>query len=361
VLTFAHDTLRRIGRRVFEACGAPPDEAALVTDVLVDANLMGLDSHGLVQTSFYVAEYLKGRIVPGAPIEVTKESDTAAVLDANKNYGIVAAMRATELAVKKAKQCQIACVTAHNGHHVARLGAYIEAAARNDNVICIAAASWPISGHYVAPWGGRQGRLATNPFACAVPTDGADPWILDMSTSAISESKVRLARHKEEALPENMVLDQDGAMTCDPQEFYGSGTGRVGPQNPAGAILPFGGVQGFKGFGLSLLVEVLSGTLSGHTITDPSLYGNRFCCIAIDAEFFVGKEGYAGAIATLRSYLKDTAPAQGFDGVILPGEYQFRRKAKRLNEGIPMDGETWGQIVHAADSVDVDLSDLDTH
>ena len=359
--TFAHETLRQVGRRVFEACGAPPDEAALVTDVLVDANLMGYDSHGLVQTSFYVAEYLEGRIVPGAPIEVRKESDTAAVLDANKNFGIVSAMRATELAVEKAKQCQVACVTAHNGHHVARLGAYIEAAARNDNVICIAAASWPISGHYVAPWGGREARLATNPFACAVPTDGGDPWILDMSTSAISESKVRLARHKEETLPPNMVLDEHGAMTCDPHGFYGSGAGRVGPQRPVGAILPFGGVQGFKGFGLSVLVEVLTGTLSGHLITDGSVYGNRFCCIAIDAEFFVGNEGYASAIATLKSYLKDTAPAQGFDGVILPGEYQFRRKAKRLNEGIAMDGETWDQIVQAADSVDVDLADIVGH
>jgi LDH2 family malate/lactate/ureidoglycolate dehydrogenase len=354
----SHETLRDVGRRIYAACGAPAEEAALVTDVLVDANLMGLDSHGISQTSFYVADYHLGKIVPGAMIETEKDSETAAVLNGNKNFGIVAATRATELAVEKAKQHHVACVTAHNGHHVARLGAYIEAAARNDNVICLAAASWPINGHYVAPWGGREGRLATNPFACAIPTDGGDPMLLDMSTSAISESKIRLARHKEQTLPENLVLDANGAMTCDPHEFYGSAAGRVGPQQPVGSILTFGGAQAFKGFGLSVLVEVLTGTLCGHTITDRSLYGNRYCCIAIDANYFVGEGGYGDAIRTLMSYLTDTPPAEGFDGVILPGEYQFRRKAARIKDGIWLDDESWDQIVEAARSVGVELGNV---
>ena len=355
--TISHETLREVGRRIYEACGAPAEEAAMITDVLVDANLMGYDSHGIVQTAFYVAEYHRGRIVPGSAINTEKDSGTAAVLNGNKNYGIVAAMRATEMAVAKAKEHHVACVTVHNCHHVARLGAYIEIAARNHNVICIAAASWPINGHYVAPWGGREGRLATNPFACAIATDGGDPLMLDMSTSAISESKIRLARHKGETMPEDMMLDEKGSMTCDPLEFYGSDTGRVGPQDPVGSILPFGGTQAFKGFGLGVLVEVLTGTLSGNVITDRSLYGNRYCCIAIDADFFVDGGGYGDAIRTLTSYLKDTRPAQGFDGVILPGEYQFRRKAKRMQKGISVDGETWDQIVEAARSVDVDLTD----
>lgn len=358
---FSDQTLRDVGRRIYSACGTPADEAALVTDVLVDANLMGYDSHGIIQTSFYVSEYHKGKIVPGASIATEKDSAGAAVLNGNKNYGIVAAMRATELAVAKAKEHHVACVTVHNGHHVARLGAYIEAAARNHNVVCIAAASWPINGHYVAPWGGREGRLATNPFACAIPTDGGDPLILDMSTSAISEGKIRLARHKDQLLPENMVQDEAGAKTCDPHEFYGSEAGRVGPQKPVGSILPFGGPQGFKGFGLSVLVEVLTGTLSGHLITDRSLYGNRYCCIAIDADYFVGGGGYGDLIDSLTAYLKETPPAQGFDGVILPGEYQFRRKEERLNAGISMDDETWDQILEAAKSVDVDLSGIDTN
>jgi len=101
---FSHETLRDVGRRIYAACGAPAEEAALVTDVLVDANLMGHDSHGISQTSFYVADYHLGKIVPGAMIETEKGSDTAAVLNGNKNFGIVAATRATELAVEKAKQ-----------------------------------------------------------------------------------------------------------------------------------------------------------------------------------------------------------------------------------------------------------------
>ena len=125
--------------------------------------------------------------LPGGAISVTRDTTTTAILDGGRNFGTVAAARAVDLAVEKARTNQLGCAVAHNCHHVARLGAFAERAARRD-MICMAWASWPKAGHFVAPWGGREGRLATNPFAYAIPSDDSEnPITLDMSTSATSE------------------------------------------------------------------------------------------------------------------------------------------------------------------------------
>jgi uncharacterized oxidoreductase len=342
---FSHQQLRKIGRKIFTAGGASPDEAALVTDVLVDANLMGLDSHGIIRVVWYMDDLLNNKIQPGAPLTVSRESTTTAVLDGGGNFGAVAAMQAVNLAAEKAKQHHLGCTTVSNCHHMARLGAFAEVVARQHNMICLATASWSIAGHFVSPWGGREPRLTTNPFAYAIPTDH-DPFILDMSTSAISEGKIRLFRNQGEELPDNFVLDAEGVVTRDPNDFYGP---------PGGTILPFGGVHGFKGFGLGMLVEVLSNTLSGHLATAENPYGQRACFLVIDPGQFAPPTEFKTAIEQLKSYMKSSAPAQGYDEVILPGEYHFRRKARREREGIPLDPETWDQIVETARRVGVEI------
>jgi uncharacterized oxidoreductase len=308
---------------------------------------MGLDSHGVIRVVWYVDEVLQGKIRPGAEIVVEKETGASAVLDGGGNFGAVAAARATEHAVEKARNSGLSCVTVHNCHHVARLGAFTESVARDDDMICLATASWPVAGHWVAPWGGREGRLATNPFSYAIPT-GDDPLLLDMSTSAISEGKIEVLRNLDEPLPDNFVLDGKGAVTRDPNAFYGP---------PRGTILPFGGVHGFKGFGLSVLCEVLSGTLAGDRIRDDKIYGNRACFIVIDPGSFLPIDHFKAALQEMTEYLKDTPTAEGFEEVVLPGEYHFRRRARRLREGVPVDPETWAQIVAAAKRVDVELSE----
>ena len=349
--TFSHGSLRQLGYRIFEGCGAPSEEAALVTDVLVEASLMGLDSHGVIRYIWYVEEFFLERIKPGAPVVIEKETTASAVLDGGANFGPVAAMRAVEVAVQKAKQNHVSCVTVHNCHHVGRLGAFVEMAAREHEMICLGLVSWPKAGHFVAPWGGREGRLATNPFAYAVPGAGGslDPLVLDMSTSAINEGKIRLLRNQGEALPEHTVLDAAGALTTDPHEFFGP---------PRGTILPWGGVQGFKGFGLSVLCEVLSSTLSGDLASEDDPYGQRVCFIVIDPKGFMPAEQFRQAIEGLSGYLKDTPKAQGFEDVLLPGEYLFRRMRRREKEGVPLDDETWTQIVETAKRVDVDAESL---
>jgi len=343
----SHQRLRQVGQRIFTAGGASTDEATLVTDVLVDANLMGLDSHGIIRIVWYMDDLLNKKIHPGVPLTVCRESTTTAVLDGGGNFGSVVAMQAVKLAVEKAKQHHLGCTTVYNCHHMARLGAFAEVVARQHNMICIATASWPIAGHYVSPWGGREPRLATNPFAYAIPTNG-DPLILDMSTSAISEGKIRLFRNQGDELPDNFVLDANGAVTRDPNDFYGP---------PPGTILPLGGVHGFKGFGLGMLVEVLSNTLSGHLATAEGPYGQRACFIVVDPSQFAPPAEFKTAIEELKSYIKSSAPAQGYDDVILPGEYHFRRKAHREREGIPLDPETWDQIIHTARRVGVEIDE----
>jgi uncharacterized oxidoreductase len=187
--------------------------------------------------------------------------------------------------------------------------------------------------------------LATNPIAYGIPTH-EKPLVLDMSTSAISEGKTRLLLHKGEDLPENCLIDANGRSTRSPKDLFTS---------PPGAILPFGGKQGFKGFGLAILSEILSGTLSGDVITDKEIYGNRICFIVIDPKHFLPGNRFNESMRTLAAYMKETPTAEGFDGVLLPGEYYEKKKEDRLRNGIPLADETWRQILQTAQRLGLEI------
>src|SRR5207244_6782686 len=168
------------------------------------------------------------------------------------------------------------CVITRRCNHVARLGAYVQAAAER-NFIALATCNSPVHGHFVLPWGGRQPRLATNPLAYAVPASG-DPIVADFSTSVVPEGKVRVYRNEGKQLPPGWAVDASGRPTTDPAAFYGP---------PRGSLLPLGGPAGHKGFALGLLVELLGSALAGVGPTDPNAGGNGVCCQVIDPTTFV--------------------------------------------------------------------------
>jgi len=184
VKTFPREYLRKVGIEIFASLGTPPDEAAVVADGLVEASLMGLESHGVTRYIFYSDEVRSGHIRPGAPIEVVKETPTTAVVDANFNFGQVAARKMVEIAMAKARSQSVSCVISRHCHHVGRLGSYTQRMAESD-LIGFGTVCSHKAGHWVVPWGGREGRLATNPLSYAAPTSGR-PIVLDMSTSMIS-------------------------------------------------------------------------------------------------------------------------------------------------------------------------------
>jgi uncharacterized oxidoreductase len=340
--TFSADHLRRLGEELFQACGAPPSEAVVVATELVEASLMGLESHGVTRYIMYVEEVLAGRLKPGAPVSIARETPTLAVVDCGFNFGSVAGARMVDIAVAKARTAGMAYVVSRHCHHVGRLGAYVQRAAEQ-GLFCLATANSSKHGHFVVPWGGREGRLATNPLAYGVPTSG-DPVVLDMSTAMVAEGRIRVLMHAGQSVPEGRILDGQGQPTTDPKQFYGP---------PRGAILPFGSELGYKGFGLGLLVEIVSSTLAGEAVTDEYRYINGLALVAIDPEPLCGRERFRQLMDDLAAYITSSPPAQGHDEVLMPGGLDFRTRQQRLQEGIPLPEETCRQIAEVAAKVGV--------
>jgi len=334
--------LRRVGTGIFTACGAPPNEAAIVAEELVEASLMGLDSHGVMRFVQYAEEALEGRVQPGVPLRIVKETPSTAIVDCGFNFGPVSARHMADIVAEKGQQSNVACVIGQNSNHVGRLGTYAQRVAAQ-GLVCLAAANSSKHGHWVVPWGGREGRLATNPLAFAAPTRG-QPVVLDMSTAMIAEGKIRLLMQQGESLPPDCIQDAQGNRVTDPKAFYGP---------PHGTIMPFGSQHGYKGFGLGLLVEVLGGILAGAATSVEHPYVNGLCLIAINPEVLCGLERFKELMDDLCTYMTTTPPAPGFSEVVMPGTYEFRARDRRLAEGIPVADETWRQIVEMARRVGV--------
>lgn len=343
---FSADYLRKIGIQIFTACGAPPGEAATLVDHLVETSLMGLDSHGIMRIPQYVEGVLEGKIKAGAPIRIIKETPTTATVDCGFNFGQVGAMFMAEVVCEKALQAGIACVVSEACNHIGRLGAYIQAITER-NLVGIGFSNSSRHGHWVVPYGGREGRLATNPLAFGVPSNGPHPIILDMATSMVSEGKIRSLMYQGSAVPEGFIQDAAGNPITDPHAFY---------EPKKGTILPLGSpYHGYKGFGLGLMVEILGGVLGGNSTPADLPYVNGLCLVALNPEAFAGTEAFKSLVLEMSGYMTGTPPAQGFKEVVLPGELDFRRRDRRLVEGIPVDDSVWGLILESARKVKVSI------
>ena len=340
---YTEEDLQRVGMELLTACGAPEEEAELVVHHLVEASLMGIDSHGVVRYVMYVEECLQKRLRPGAPVTIERETPSLIVVDGGNNFGQVGAYRMAKEVERKVANTGIAFAVSRRCHHVGRLGAYPQKLAEA-GLFAFAVANSHAAGHFVVPWGGREGRLATNPLAWAAPTSG-HPVLLDMSTSMMPEGKVRTALHAGTQVQTGAIIDAHGEPTTDPASFYGP---------PRGAILPFGGDLGFRGFGLGLLVEVLGSTIAGEELTESFRYVNGLGLLAIDAAGLCGdKARFSGLVDDLASYVTDTPPAPGYDEVIMPGEREFRLLHERRQTGIPLADESVRQIIDVGERVGV--------
>jgi uncharacterized oxidoreductase len=346
---YSAEHLHELGVRLFVACGAPAAEAELVAGHLVEASLMGIDSHGVVRFIWYVEQCLEGRIHPGAPVEIMRDKGHVALVDCGMNFGQIGAGKIVDLVRERAQKGGIAFATSRHCHHVGRLGAYPQALAEA-GLFGFAVANSQRHGHFVVPWGGREGRLATNPLAWAAPTEG-EPMLLDMSTSMTPEGKIRTALHAGQSMPEGRILDAEGHPTTDPNAFYGADGGP-----PEGAILPFGGDLGYRGFGLGLLVEVLGASIAGVELgeAEPIPYINGFSLLAIDPGAVTGDSArFAALTEELKAYITGTPPAPGSNEVILPGAREFRTLRQRQRDGIPLPAETCRLIAEVAARVQV--------
>lgn len=349
------DALTSYLTRIFEALGAPNEDAKVVAGHLVEANLKGHDSHGVIRTPQYVERVQNGRLRPGVTTEIEQEAACTALVNGNWNFGQVVGRDAMAIAIGKARTEGVGIVTCYQSGHAGRIGTYGEQAAAA-GMVSIACVNVHGGSAQVAPFGGSARRLSTNPIVIAGPTtDPEAPFVLDMATSVVAEGKVRVARNRGTTLPSGWILDGTGAASTDPLDLYGGGSG--GSSAP-GMLLPLGGQVGYKGFGLSLAVELLAGALTpaGTTRPDGLGGGNALFMLAIDPERFTGRGLFEETLGSLLDYVKKPPYAEGFDGILVPGEPERRCMAERIS-GLPLDGETLRQVEEAAASVGVGAYD----
>ena len=209
---FAAAKIEAIGTAMFDAVGSPHEESVWVAKTLVNASLVGHDSHGIVRFTQYVNHVLNREVIPGAPMTLEHETVSTAVLNGNLGWGQVIGRRAMQLAMEKAAETGIGTVVVQNCPHVGRLGEYVEMAAQK-NMIGYAIVNSHGGGEAVAPWGGIDRRFTPNPMAFAAPTGEAWPLLMDITTSTLPEGKVRLARHRGEQLPLQTIIDAQGHPT----------------------------------------------------------------------------------------------------------------------------------------------------
>jgi hydroxycarboxylate dehydrogenase B len=331
---------------IFEAIGSPPAEATLIAQELVTANLIGIASHGLMRVPEYVKAAAEGDVKPGAEATIVAETASTAVVDCGRNFGQVGAYRALDVAIGKARETGVGCVVTRNCHHAGRLGAYPEAAARH-GLLCLATAAVRPKGHFVVPWGGTEGRLGTNPIAYGVPTGNA-PIVTDFATSVIPEGEVRQALEAQKPLPDLAAIDATGKPTTDPSKFYGP---------PKGALMPFGGSVGYKGYALGLLAEILGGALGGFSVRDTQRSSNALWLLVIEPTAFLALDEFKNLADDLIAYVKSSPAVPGGE-VLVPGEMEERERLA-ADGTVFLASDEWASILAAARALGIDTSAYD--
>jgi uncharacterized oxidoreductase len=347
VPTLSADNLLAFASSLFEAAGVPAGEAATVARSLVDANLAGHDSHGVIRIVQYVAAVADGRLRPGAAFTVVRETPAVLVVDGQWGLGQVQAHRLLDRLVGKAKEVGIAAGTLRQCGHIGRLGEYAEAAAARGMAFISTVNSHGYA-RGVAPPGGIEGRIGTNPLCMGAPTSG-DAVVLDIGTSVCAEGKVRVHFNKGQQVPPGWLLDYQGKPTTDPGVLY---------HDPRGTILPLGGAQAYKGFGIGLLLDMFAGGLSGAPCSRPGhplLVGNAVVFIVIDVELFAGAEHFLREVSDLAENVRTCPRAEGIKEITLPGDPERRERQRRRAAGITLDEGTWGQLSSLAERLKVAL------
>lgn len=337
---FASQDLIEFSKSLLHAAGATEKEAQRVALALVDANLRGYESHGVMRIPSYVERLADGSVRAGASLKILRETPTLLVADGQWGFGQVLAEELTARLAVKAKESGCGVGTLHSSGHIGRLGEYCEMAAAQ-GLVSLVMVNTHGSARRIAPPGGKAPRLGTNPLALGAP-HGDTPVILDFSTSVTAEGKVRVKRISGQPCPEGWLLDCEGRPTTDPNSLYG---------NPPGSILPMGGAQAYKGFGLALMVDIFAGALTGATCAREkpiTQIGNAVFMTLLDPAFFGGAEHFRNEVELLIETIRNTPRVQGVDKITLPGDPERENLARLSREGISLDAENWAALVAVA-------------
>lgn len=335
--------------KIFVKLGLSKEEARIVADNLVSADLMGIESHGVQRLKRYVNGIKVGGINIKANIKIIKDAPSFAVIDGDGGMGQVVAHKAMRMAIEKAKKTGIGLVVVRNSNHYGIAGYYALMAAEENMIGLSLTNSRPL----VAPTYGIERLLGTNPIALAAPTNLEYPFLLDMATSVVPSGKLEVYRRKEKSIPEGWVIDKEGRISTDPNAFFNGG-----------ALLPLGGLGethgGHKGYGLSLLVDILSGLLSGGTwskyIGNTSDKNSNVChfFLAINIEHFVPLEEFKEKITKMIEEVKSSKLHPDAKKIWIHGEKAYLTKKTRLKIGVPLYKKVFEEINSIAKELGVE-------
>jgi LDH2 family malate/lactate/ureidoglycolate dehydrogenase len=335
------EDLTRLSRSILEAAGTPEDLASVVATSLVDANLAGHDSHGVLRLTSYVANVRGGQVRPAARAQMESLGGACARVDGGWGWGQPAAHLATDAAADLARAHGVGLVTIRQCNHIGRLGEYVEKLSRGGLMGFMTCNSRPA----VAPFGGYTRLLGTNPIAWSAPyRAGQTPLVVDIATAAIAEGKLRVAHAAGAPAPPGAVVDKDGRPSEQAAAFY-----------DGGALTTFGG---HKGFGLSVMVELMGGVLSGTGVSSvPGFdYSNGTALLAIDVGRFLARSEFMDQAEAFADRLHAAPRAPGFEEILMPGEPEWRSRIRRTEDGIPIPAETHRAILDLAAELGVSAS-----
>jgi uncharacterized oxidoreductase len=351
-----HDGLTEVLTRIFAAAGGSREEAYGIGRNLVEANLAGHDSHGVVRTPRYVEAERKGHCFFGRKVTRVIDSDAFGLLDGNCGFGQTIGPQAVAVGLEKAKQAGVSVIGLRNSAHIGRIGAWGELAMAEGflsiHFVNVSA------GALVAPFGGAARRMSTNPICIAAPNPDGDDFLLDFATSRIAEGKALVALKGGRQVTMGDLVDGAGRPTSDPSVLYGETATDLtpNPRKGPGALVAMGE---HKGSGLSLACDLLAGALTGNganASTDRVL--NGMLSIYVSPAAMDDGHGWGAAIAEYVDLIRSTPPADPEKPVMIPGDPERKARASRMATGVPLDLEAWENILGAGESVGLERNAL---
>jgi L-2-hydroxycarboxylate dehydrogenase (NAD+) len=352
------DVLKDFCQCVFEKLHVPENDARTAADVIVAADLRGIDSHGAARLRRYVTGLREGEMLARPEIETIHDTSNTALIDGGGGFGPPVAAQGMRLAIAKAAQMGVGFVTVRNSNHYGIAGYYSMMALEHDFI----GISMTNAGVVVVPTFGTDLLLGTNPLSVAVPAGGERPFVLDMATSTVTRGKIEVHERMEKALPIGWVVDERGEPATDAARVLERFVTRAG-----GGLLPLGGVGemfgGHKGYGLALLVDILCGALSGAGYADtvypktpdgkrlPGNVGHFFGALRIDA--FRPLQEFKATMDDLIRRMKGSRKAEGQSRIYVHGEKEFETVEIRQKQGIPLHPKVAAELEAIAAELEV--------
>jgi len=347
-MRFFDQPLRQLVSAIFAANGSDASESAAIGDHLVEANLAGHDSHGVIRTPIYISWLRDEKVFANRQLKILHDTDALALADGQLGYGQSIGKQAVELGLEKCRKHGAAAIALKNSGHLGRIGHWAELAA-DAGFVSLHFVNTSGLGMFVVPAGGVEPRLSVNPITIGVPVPNRPHVVLDMAAAAAAEGKLKVARNKGVNVPDNWILDANGQPTNDPNAFYGP---------PMGAILP---IAGHKGYGLCFMIELLAGALTGSGCSQPgkTKLEQGMMSVYVDPSQLPLDDFFGPEVSRYIDFVKSSKTVNEGDRILVPGEVEAEQRRERTENGIELDDSTWAQIVESAQQCDVGQNLID--